>query len=394
MKSLMPNILGSSLTRLKKMNKILTKILLSLASCLGAVILMVGLTSAPGQCEKLRFVFIADSRGDSVDCLINTPALASINSQILALKPLPSFVVYGGDQAYLGHSGEAYNFWLFKYLMKPLTDKGIKLYTVLGNHELCREEGRHDEWLQDFYLKNQQEFQKVFTDNPDDGPLGYERLVFSFSSPEGDALFVCGDCYYLTQDTQGADLHGNIDATQLSWISQKLTQSKATHKFFFVHAPYYQIISSSTGQNPSWTQLWNILDNNLVELFCCGHTHLFSRKTINYGLVPDPQIIPPLTWQHNITQLLTGTCGAPVDTDEEVEKQGKHFIVNKNVWHVFNNENRYYFSVVDIDGRRVTVTSYGGPPTFDFSAYQIVDKFVIPINVAPINSLLLLDKIN
>ena len=49
------------------------------------------------QCE--RFVFLADSRGNSTSDLINTTVLTAINNQILALSPRPSFVIFGGDQA-------------------------------------------------------------------------------------------------------------------------------------------------------------------------------------------------------------------------------------------------------------------------------------------------------
>ena len=62
-----------------------------------------------------------------------------------------------------------------------------------------------------FLLENQQEFQKVFSENPGNGPPGYERLVYSFTSPGGDAFFAALDPYYLTADDPTPDLGGNID---------------------------------------------------------------------------------------------------------------------------------------------------------------------------------------
>jgi hypothetical protein len=345
-----------------------------------AALLSAALPPITGHCETLRFVFMADGRGTSLDDLINMAALDDIKSQILALSPKPSFVVYGGDSVYRGYSGGTYNFQKFKDAMKSLTDAGIKLYMVMGNHELYKDSSNEvDELVGDFFLGNQQEFQKEFTDNPSNGPAGYERLVYSFTSPGGDAFFAIGDCYYLTKDEPSSDLHGHFDDTQLTWLNDQLTQTKATHKFFFVHAPYYQITGSQSKQNTTFTQLWSILDKNHVDLFCSGHVHLYSRKTIDSSIAPDPQLTPPVQWKNNVTQLLTGTCGAPVDTATP--------LVDRSAWHVFNNDNTYYFSVVDINGGKVTVNSYGGQA----APYQLIDYFLIPGNVSPGIDLMLLD---
>jgi len=343
------------------------RIVAVLIFCLVAAILSASLPTGSGHCETLRFVFIADGRGDSLDDLINTTALNAINSQILALSPRPSFVIYGGDSVYRGHSRGAYNFQIFKDAMQSLTDAGIKLYTVMGNHELYRE------GTAGFSLGNQEEFQNKFTDNPENGPAGYERLVYSFESPGGDAFFAIGDCYYLTADDPNPNLnvegdgslYGHFDATQLTWLANQAAQTKATHKFFFVHAPYYQITGSQSYQNTSFTQLWSILDKNRFDTLCCGHVHLYSRKTITRSIAPDPQLTPPVKWKHNVTQLLTGTCGAHVDNGTP--------LVNRKKWHVFNDLETYYFSVVDIKGNHVKVTSYGGIS----SPYPVIDHFSI-----------------
>jgi hypothetical protein len=48
-------------------------------------------------------------------------------------------------------------------------------------------------------------------------------------------------------------------------------------------------------------------------------------------------------------------------------------VVNRKKWHVFNDAATYYFSVVDIKGNHVKVTSYGGIS----SPYQVIDHFSI-----------------
>jgi len=352
--------------------------------CLVAAVLAATLPTGSGHCETLRFIFMADSRGDHLGDLINTTALKAINDQILLLSPRPKFVVFGGDQAYRGYSsphgrGE-YNFKKFKDALKPLTDAHIKLYTVMGNHELYREGGKENgEITGDFFLANQHEFQKEFTDNPSNGPKGYERLVYSFESPQNDAFFAVLDCYYLTKDAPATDLHGRFDDTQLAWLGDQLQKTKATHKFLFAHAPYYQILGSQSKQNTTFTKLWDILDKNRFDFFACGHTHLYSRKTIDSSIKPDPQLTPEVHWINKVVQLLTGTCGAAVDQEKPD--------VDRTAWHVFNDADTYYFSVVDINGSIVKVTSYGGKA----SPYQVIDRFTISPNINPAIDLMLLN---
>ena len=323
-----------------------------------AAILSAALPTVSGYCETLRFVFMADCRGESDVVPINTTALDAINSQILALSPRPSFVVFGGDQAYRGHSPSGYTFQKFKDAMKSLTDAGIKLYTVLGNHELYGTKPHL------FVLANQKEYQKVFAANPGNGPPGYERLAYSFESPERDVFFGILDCYYLTEDAY-LDKNGNVDDTQKTWLANQLAHTKATHKFLFIHPPYYLITECQSNQNISYTKLWSILDNNRFDIYFCGHDHLYSRKTIDRSIAPNPQLTPSTQWKDKVTQLLNGTCGAPVDTDPPT--------VNRREWHVFNADKTYYFSVVDIDGSTVKVTTYGGKA----APYKVIDSFTI-----------------
>ncbi|MHB8067822.1 MAG: metallophosphoesterase family protein [Desulfobaccales bacterium] len=352
-----------------------------------ATILAAALPTGSGHCETLRFVFMADGRGDALNDLINTTAMKAINDQILALSPRPAFVVHGGDQSYRGystlHGRGGYNFKKFKDVMKPVTDAGIKLYAVLGNHELYRDESKEIEIggieVGDFFIANQQEFQKEFTDNPANGPAGYERLLYSFESPKNDAFFAVLDCYFLAKDEPGNDLHGVFDDTQLKWLEDQLKKTKATHKFVFAHAPYYLILEAQSKQNTTFTQLWAILDKYRVDFFACGHTHLYARKTIDSSIKPDPQLTPEVHWKNKVTQLLNGTCGAPVDTGTPK--------VDRSAWHVFNDADTYYFSVIDINGSNVKVTSYGGKA----APYKVIDQFTIPQTINAGIDLMLLD---
>ncbi len=317
-----------------------------------------------GAGETLRFVFLADSRGDALEHPVNDTVLNAIINQISMLSPKPSFVMFGGDMSYRGYIGNSYTFQAWKNMFAPLTNSGITLYTTVGNHELYHEHSSYG------LLKvNQQAFQNTFTDNLSNGPAGYDHLAYSFTSPGGSSFFAVLDPYFLTLDTTHEGLGGNIEFPQMQWLRAQVAQTNATHKFLFIHTPYYYVSSDTaepSASNQTLTTLWSFLDSNKFDFYACGHSHLYARKTIDSTILPEPQTTPPTPpWKNNVVQLLNGTCGAG---------SGGGYIDPKfSTWNVHNAHLTYYFSVVDISGSTVTVNSYSGYK----GAYIVFDTFTI-----------------
>ena len=314
---------------------------------------------------------MADSRGGDEGAPIHTDVLQAIITSIQKLDYPPAFIIFGGDMARRGYQDGNYTFYTWKRLFQPLTDAGVTLYATVGNHELYRIHAGT------FVLENQQGFQQIFTDNPTNGPPGYQRLAYSFLSPGGDAFFAALDPYFLTGNETSYNLGGNVTSAQLDWLADQVAKTKATHKFLFIHTPYYYV----TGQDPdenstsnaSHTKLWNLLDQNRFDFMACGHQHLYARKAIDSSIPPIPQINPPVgPWKNNVVQLLNGAAGAGPDTSTS-------YIVDPTLWHVSNAPETYYFSVVDIDGRLMTVTSYKGY----MGDYIMFDRFTIPDTGVP-----------
>jgi hypothetical protein len=316
--------------------------------------------------EILRFVWMADSRGDTLTHPVNDTALNAIILQIASLSPRPSFVIFGGDMSYRGWIHNNYTFQAWKDLFDTLTDNGITLYTAIGNHELYHE---HSDL--GFWLLNQQAFQDTFSENPSNGPAGYEHLAYSFTSPGANSFFAVLDPYFMIKDTtMPKHLGGNIESAEMSWLRTKVAQTQATHKFLFIHTPYYYV-SNDTSEpsyaNQSYTTLWSFLDSNKFDFYACGHSHLFSRKAIDSTILPYPQTTPATPkWKNNVVQLLNGTCGAGPDS-------GPIDPAIKALWNVHNDPRTYYFSVIDVAGATVTVNSYKGYK----GAYTIFDNFTI-----------------
>ena len=318
-----------------------------------------------GTDETLRFVFLADSRGDSLGYPVDTTALNPIIRQIAKLSPKPSFIIFGGDMSYRGYMDGSYTFQEWKNLFAPLADSGIALYTAIGNHELYHKHASYG-----YLLVNQVKYQSVFSENPSNGPAGYDHLAYSFTSPAGNSFFAVLDPYFVTKDTVHMGLGGHIDSTQMSWLKAQVAQCGATHKFLFIHTPYYYISDDPeehSSADTSLTELWSFLDANKFDIYACGHSHLFSRRVIEDTIPSFPQTTPQTpSWQNNVVQLLNGTCGAGPSTgaiDQNI----------KTLWNVHNDPLTFYFSVVDINGSTVTVNSYKGY-TGD---YTVFDTFTI-----------------
>ena len=318
-----------------------------------------------GTGETLRFVFLADSRGDSLGYTIDSTSLNPIIRRIDTLNPKPSFVVFGGDMCYRGYMNKKYTFQEFKNLFSMLTNKGIKLYTAIGNHELYHEHASYG-----YFLVNQQQFQSTFSENPANGPSGYEHLAYSFTNEATSSFFAVLDSYFVTLDTQKINMGGHIDSTQMAWLKTQVAQSSALHKFLFIHVPYYYVDNDSTeasAADTTLTALWSFIDANKFDIYACGHSHLYARRTIVGSLAPKPQTTPPVpTWQNNVVQLINGTCGAG---------SGGGYIepAVRSEWNVHNDKKTYYFSVVDINGGTVTVNSYKGYT----GAYSVFDTFTL-----------------
>jgi len=318
-----------------------------------------------GTTATLRFIFLADSRGDSLGYTVDTTSLNPIIRCLDTLKPQPSFMVFGGDMCYRGYMAKHYTFQEFKNLFSKLTGKGIPLYTAVGNHELYHEHASYG-----YFLVNQQQFQSTFSENPSNGPAGYEHLAYSFTNDATSSFFAVLDSYHVTKDTEEINMGGHIDSTQMAWLKTQVAQTTALHKFLFIHVPYYYVDNDSTEASEAdttLTRLWSFIDANKFDVYACGHSHLYARRTIDPSLTPKPQPTPPVPgWKNNVVQLLCGTCGAG---------SGGGYIdpTVRSEWNVHNDHKTYYFSVVDISGNTVTVNSYHGYT----GAYTVFDTFTI-----------------
>jgi hypothetical protein len=295
----------------------------------------------PCQAEKLRFAVMGDCRGASPADSVDLPILTEINARLMALDPKPAFILFTGDLVYRSKNAGQWKFEDWINAMKPVEDAGIKVYPVLGNHELYQEE-----WGT-LYRESQEFYRSTFSNSvPQNGPDGYQSLVYSFTSPGGDAFFAVLDTYYIEADQTTAPYSNKdsfITKAQLDWLREQLKTTTARFKFTAMHAPTFNPRSSNTPkcQEPGHCELWDILDQNRFAMSLASHLHLYARRTIGPDMDP--------SYRNGVVQIISGGAGAPLDKIAD-------FKTYPAAWHVTT---AYNYMIMDIDGDTLTAQVLG-----------------------------------
>lgn len=312
---------------------------------------------APAHADQSQsFVWLADTRGNAPDDIIDTSVLTPIVNRILAMNPAPKVVIFGGDAAYRGGTTNLTQFQTV--FTDRLTAAGIPSAYAIGNHELYTQ-GKDPPWES---LTRQQEFQALFNGGwTQNGPAGFNNLAFSFHF--GNSLFIIADSYYATAN--GVEPPYGINAAQQAWIKGLLQNNTAAHTFVLTHIPAYSpwVPSAENDMKDTWqtiTTSGSATNTNASILFA-GHEHLYYRT------------------QHDGTyQVLAGTAGAPLGCATSScgpVQSGDVYALS------------YNYAVVSTNGRYVTVTVYDQAnnvlDSFQFFDNSGVNSSVIS-NVAPI----------
>ena len=185
-------------------------------------------------------------------------------------------------------------------LMKSFYDKlnGIPLYITLGNHD--GELG--------YSNFNTRKYRKEYFPQQT-GDLAY----YSFTSP--DALHISLDIFNYTMENPKDDgWQWTLGRTQYDWLKSTLENSKATHKFVYVHHLLYGNAQSRGGveiakynewgglnrdgtpgfetKRPGWGKpVHQLLVENGVDIVFKGHDHLYVKQELDgiiYQTLPQP----------------------------------------------------------------------------------------------------------
>jgi predicted phosphodiesterase len=226
------------------------------------IIIFSGLAQA--ESNIIKFAVISDFRDGGID-----QALEFIASQ------KADFIIVAGDVDSLKRYYS--QFLKFGYGLNQ-GDETVSpgVYFALGNHDdPPYGEKLFTELIESFYPQN----------GPENAPKG---TIYSFDR---------GDCHFTVTNPYWEYPHGGYTQAQLAWIEQDLAQSEKTYKFVIGHEPAFpqkRHVDNSLNEDPAMRdRFWEILSENGVQAFFCGHTHYLSHLLyqgvyqINTGEVTD-----------------------------------------------------------------------------------------------------------
>ena len=282
--------------------------------------------------DTWSFAVICDTRGNAgypedlsnPDNWVNSVALKAISTAIAAdnvdLVLAPGDLILG-NLTFVSPTtyyplDEQYN--ILNSALAPITNKGIKIYPVRGNHETYDGAPKTNgatapTWL-DMYGNNL----------PQNGPGAVAasgaptQVGFTYSFENKNAIFVCIDQYvYNPYEANNWSTWENYTAVypyvfDMNWINSQLaenTKKKDKHVFVTGHAPAFQAqektylgnyeAMGATGRNNFWKTLYD----NGAYLYFCGHDHFYARSYVEVSDSDDDN-------SYGLQQIILGTSGA------------------------------------------------------------------------------------
>jgi hypothetical protein len=189
---------------------------------------------------------------------VNVPVVQAIASNMLAEGVQCAinsgaiiYELWFGD-----HPDPQYQYDIWKAAIAPLTNAGIPVYTVRGNHETYQE-------------TNGSIYRANFAGGlPTNGPPNEVGLTWSFAT--NNALIVGLEAY-----TNGAQ----NPAVNTTWLTNQLAGNRLPHVFVVSHPPAFQcsITTTLALTQSARDEFWNALGQYGVRLYICGHDHFYNR---------------------------------------------------------------------------------------------------------------------
>lgn len=195
--------------------------------------------------------------GDTGSAMSGQFEVAARMTEVASKKPVNAMIIAGdvvyenGDVAKLGEAR-------FKKPYQPLRQKGVEVWTALGNHDI---DSGHGEEAMKFYGMPSRYYTKTLGQLPN-------------TQPERRPLV---DFFVIDSNTF------NNDAVQQAWLKKALADSHSRWKFVVGHHPIYSSGKHGLNQGLQKT-LQPVLEKYKVTAYVAGHDHDYERFQAKNGV--------------------------------------------------------------------------------------------------------------
>jgi 3',5'-cyclic AMP phosphodiesterase CpdA len=217
--------------------------------------------------------------------------LKSVLASVQAEKP--DFLLVSGD---LTKDGEKFDHQTLAVLFKALSDNGIKVLVVPGNHDVNNAESYS--YLQAAKTKvdnvSATDFASIYANCGYGDAIERDAGSLSYVSEPVDGIWVMGidACHY----SPVSETAGSISATTLIWVKSMIEKSKKENKIL-ITMMHHGLVEHFTGQSSLFPEYvisdWQNVSSTLADLglkvIFTGHFHAqdIVKKTSTSGFVFD-----------------------------------------------------------------------------------------------------------
>lgn len=228
------------------------------------------------------------------------PILRKVMSELLAKKP--DIVLIPGD---LTKDGEKVSHETLATILKQLTDNGIKVFVVPGNHDIQNPLAFSFSSKLPVSSITPEEFASIYND------FGYNGSVrdansLSYINKISEKLWVLGiDACKYADNTNEPIVSGAIKPATMSWIQKKMAEAR-NKNVTVLTMMHHGIMEHYTGQNEldpgyvvdEWQNNANALINAGIKVVYTGHYHAndITDYTFNGKTLTDVETGSLVSW--------------------------------------------------------------------------------------------------
>lgn len=325
----------------------------------------------PRTASSFSFAVLGDSRSNSSGSKMNEDFLKFFVKKMTE-EIKPQFVIFNGDQVM---DCEEWQNGQWQYqerpwtnLMAKISDAGIGLYLVKGNHELYAwKDGDRDGkghksphirmFAQDAF-QNDPEIQKHTLGGYPDSTYKWMAYTFDY----GNSFFIIFDAFHVYKAYNDAEIkkhplryyndeahYGTVGDTHLSWIQSQVASAAGSHKykhlFAFSHAPVFSVSDGYRNAKENMLNVWKSIDNAKFDIYFGAHEHLYSRRVIDSSIKVKSGGTE-YSFKNNVIHIISGDAGASPVT---------RWVEDKQDWHI---EPSWNYVLVTVDGDSAAYNAY------------------------------------